>query len=382
METYRVEGIAYDGGGHEVQRVELSLDDGETWLYCIRKFPDRPIRNGNKFWTWLHWHIDIDTACLVEAKSLTVRCFNVFKNTQPEHPVWNTMGMMNNGWYKVKPTLEHGTNLVFRHPVDAENGEGWMKPSTENQLAAAKQDSGTPEKQFTRQEIEKHASQDDCWLVINNKVYDATSVLDWHPGGKASLLAYAGKLTSEVKSSFESIHDEYAHKKLAECVIGQVTDKAANFMKEQAKKEAEEAADSGDDKSNILLQKKSWTPVKLTDRKQLSKDTFAYTFRIPEGKKLGMGTCQHIKFAFHMQDQMLIRSYTPTRPIVESDENGTFELTVKTYFPTEEQPGGAFSNFINTLPIGEEVDVNGPTVSHVHFSSGAAFAMSLSTRVS
>lgn len=36
-ETYRIAGIAYDGGGHEVQRVEVSLDGGETWLYCIRR---------------------------------------------------------------------------------------------------------------------------------------------------------------------------------------------------------------------------------------------------------------------------------------------------------------------------------------------------------
>jgi nitrate reductase (NAD(P)H) len=35
--TYRVEGYAYHGGGHEVQRVELSLDGGQNWLYCIRK---------------------------------------------------------------------------------------------------------------------------------------------------------------------------------------------------------------------------------------------------------------------------------------------------------------------------------------------------------
>lgn len=36
-DTYRVEGIAYDGGGHMVQRVEISLDEGETWLYAVRK---------------------------------------------------------------------------------------------------------------------------------------------------------------------------------------------------------------------------------------------------------------------------------------------------------------------------------------------------------
>ena len=35
-QSYRIAGIAYDGGGHEVQRVEVSLDGGESWLYCIR----------------------------------------------------------------------------------------------------------------------------------------------------------------------------------------------------------------------------------------------------------------------------------------------------------------------------------------------------------
>ena len=40
--TYRIEGYAYDGGGHEVQRVEISLDGGGTWLYYIRRFPDAP----------------------------------------------------------------------------------------------------------------------------------------------------------------------------------------------------------------------------------------------------------------------------------------------------------------------------------------------------
>ncbi len=36
-QTYKIQGYAYDGGGHEVQRVEVSLDGGDTWLYCIRK---------------------------------------------------------------------------------------------------------------------------------------------------------------------------------------------------------------------------------------------------------------------------------------------------------------------------------------------------------
>jgi nitrate reductase (NAD(P)H) len=218
--TYRIEGYAYDGGGHEVQRVEVSLDGGKTWLYCIRKFPDAPIRHGKKFWTWLHWHVDVEITHLLQAKDITVRCFNVFKNTQPREPNWNIMGMMNNCWYVVKPSIVQGpdseiASIMFRHPVEPGTADGgWMQPSVENRIASAKQDAGAPEKQFTRQEIEKHDKEDDCWIVVDGKVYDATSVLEWHPGGKSAVLGHAGKVHAETSSEFESIHDGYAYKKL------------------------------------------------------------------------------------------------------------------------------------------------------------------------
>jgi nitrate reductase (NAD(P)H) len=219
-ETYRIKGYAYDGGGHEVQRVEVSLDGGDTWLYCIRKFPDAPIRHGKKFWTWLHWHVDVDFTHLLRAKSITVRCFNVFKNTQPERPSWNVMGMMNNCWYVVKPFIiqdddSETPSILYQHPVEPGTADGgWMQPSVENQIAKAKQDAGAPEKQFTREEIEKHDKEDDCWIVVDNKVYDATSVLEWHPGGKSAVLSHAGKVHAETSNEFESIHDGYAYQKL------------------------------------------------------------------------------------------------------------------------------------------------------------------------
>lgn len=218
--TYRIEGYAYDGGGHEVQRVEVSLDGGETWLYCIRKFPDAPIRHGNKFWTWLHWHVDVDIVHLLSQKNITVRCFNVFKNTQPKEASWNVMGMMNNCWYQVKGEIdideESGEpGIFFRHPCEPGTGDGgWMKDSVENRIAQVKQEAGTPQKQFTRQEIEKHCTEKDCWLVVNGKVYDATSVLAWHPGGKAAIVGHAGKVHQETSEEFASIHDGYAYQKL------------------------------------------------------------------------------------------------------------------------------------------------------------------------
>ncbi|KAF1364529.1 hypothetical protein EJ07DRAFT_162285 [Lizonia empirigonia] len=375
-ETYRIEGYAYDGGGHEMQRVEVSLDDGESWLYCIRKFPDAPIRHGKKFWTWLHWHVDVDFTHLLRARSITVRCFNVFKNTQPQHGSWNVMGMMNNGWYVVKPFIiqdddSETPSIMYKHPVEPGTGDGgWMKPSTENQIATAKQEAGAPSKQFTREEIEKHDKESDCWIVVDNKVYDATSVLDWHPGGKAAIVSHAGKVHTETSSEFESIHDGYAYQKLKECILGIVTDKAAAFIKQSAETAGKERAESSPGSDKITLQKHRWVPAKLLDRKSISDDTRAYTFQLPEGKPdLGLGTCQHVQLGFHMKDRMLIRSYTPTKPLLLHgkcgndenkdfrDGNGTFELTVKTYFPTDEQPGGAMSNILDCLPIGEEIEI-------------------------
>lgn len=89
-----------------------------------------------------------------------------------------------------------------------------MKPSQENMIAKVKQEAGTPQKQFTRQEIEKHNTEQDCWLVVDNKVYDVTSVLAWHPGGKAAVLGHAGKVHQETSNEFASIHDGFAYQKL------------------------------------------------------------------------------------------------------------------------------------------------------------------------
>lgn len=128
--------------------------------------------------------------------------------------------MMNNCWYKVKPQVTETpeTNellLTFRHPCEPGTGQGgWMKQSVENQMEQVKREAAAPHKQFTREEIEKHSSEKDCWIVINDKVYDATSVLSWHPGGMTPILAHAGRVHIDTTDAFESIHDDFAQSKL------------------------------------------------------------------------------------------------------------------------------------------------------------------------
>lgn len=52
-------------------------------------------------------------------------------------------------------------------------------------------------------EIAKHNTLDDCWLVIDGRVYDVTSWTNEHPGGQAVMRMYAGK---DCTSEFRSMH--------------------------------------------------------------------------------------------------------------------------------------------------------------------------------
>lgn len=418
--TYRIEGFAYDGGGHQVQRVEISLDGGVTWLYCLRTYPEAPIRHGTKFWSWLHWHIDVEITHLVRAAEVIVRCFNVFKNTQPSQPVWNVMGMMNNCWYRVKTETSNSDDKAtsghvrFLHPVEPGSGTGgWMRPSQELQISQAKQQAGTPQKQFTRQEIEKHSNEQDCWLVIDGAVYDVTSVLDWHPGGSAAILAHAGRVYQQTTDEFLGIHDDFAWQKLKECALGVVTDRARDFIKRTARQQTQEAARASQGQGDVALQTHQWVPARLKDRKSISKDTRLYVFELPPGKPLlGIGTCQHIQVGFHMKDRMIIRAYTPILPLLPApssagsieepksrgikqvgdrkdsqklvlgnstlqdlqDGRGEFTMVVKTYFPNEAQPGGALSNILDCMTISEYVELRGPT-GDIVYSGGGKFSI-------
>lgn len=50
---------------------------------------------------------------------------------------------------------------------------------------------------ITREEVKKHSTPDDAWVIVDGDVYDITKFAKLHPGGKQTLLDYAGQDATE-----------------------------------------------------------------------------------------------------------------------------------------------------------------------------------------
>lgn len=71
---------------------------------------------------------------------------------------------------------------------------------------------------FSMDEVAKHTTKDDCWVVLHGRVLNVTSFLKDHPGGELAILTFAGK---DATAEFDMIHPpDVIEKYAAECVIG------------------------------------------------------------------------------------------------------------------------------------------------------------------
>ena len=76
-------------------------------------------------------------------------------------------------------------------------------------------------RQIAMQEVEVHNTPDDCWVVINGKVYDLSDFQKQHPGGSEIITNHAGK---DVSNLFNHVHPKDIVQKLLspEACIGTI----------------------------------------------------------------------------------------------------------------------------------------------------------------
>eukprot|EP00438_Fugacium_kawagutii_P024327 Skav216811 [mRNA] locus=scaffold135:64798:67767:- [translate_table: standard] len=73
--------------------------------------------------------------------------------------------------------------------------------------------------------VAKHNTDKDCWVIVGDQVLDVTNFLSEHPGGKKSIMMFAGKDATEESwhsdsssespqsSEFDMLHDRKVIKK-------------------------------------------------------------------------------------------------------------------------------------------------------------------------
>ncbi|MCO5597237.1 hypothetical protein L7F22_051313 [Adiantum nelumboides] len=405
---YILRGYAYSGGGRKVIRVEVTLDQGQTWRDARVIHNEKPTKYG-KYWCWCFWELPIDVVDLLQAKELAVRAWDAAMNTQPQNLTWNVLGMMNNCWFKVKINIcninsTNSIGLNFEHPtVPGNQIGGWMQAAPSEAAAAepgpAKvaiaRSLSTPAlsnhaslRIISNAELKEHNTPESPWIVVHNSVYDCTKFLKDHPGGKDSILINAG---CDCTDEFDAIHSSKAKAMLEDYKIGELGSFGSHVMStnstpDNSIREGTQALShlTANDHQvchlttisevvSTALDPRKKIPCKLTAKKVLSHDVRLFRFALPrEDQVMGLPCGKHIFTMAKVDGKLCMRAYTP---VTNDKEVGYFELLVKVYFKGTNGSfpnGGLMSQHLDSLQIGDTVDVKGP-LGHIHYLGKGAY---------
>jgi cytochrome b involved in lipid metabolism len=73
--------------------------------------------------------------------------------------------------------------------------------------------------EISEDEVAKHNSDTDCWVIIDGKVYDVTSFLSAHPTGPGCILELAGR---DMTEAFKRAHSYLSPSVISKVCIGTV----------------------------------------------------------------------------------------------------------------------------------------------------------------
>ncbi|CAE8592296.1 unnamed protein product [Polarella glacialis] len=84
------------------------------------------------------------------------------------------------------------------------------KGTKRHESAELKQDTIRIARKLPADEVAKHASKTDCWVVVGEEVLDVTEFMEDHPGGSKAIMMFAGRDATE---EFDMLHERKVIKK-------------------------------------------------------------------------------------------------------------------------------------------------------------------------
>jgi sulfite oxidase len=102
--TVQARGWAWSGGGRKIVRVDVTGDQGKSWVpsKLLSGADQRP----GRAWAWTFWEVEVP-GCVVQEDGtvrLASKAIDSSLNSQPENssPTWNVRGLNNCAWYRAQ----------------------------------------------------------------------------------------------------------------------------------------------------------------------------------------------------------------------------------------------------------------------------------------
>ncbi|KAH8596596.1 putative fumarate reductase [Bisporella sp. PMI_857] len=125
---------------------------------------------------------------------------------------WDTQSSSSGGSGELKQSQQSAAP-VLKQGADSSDPGKVSKPNNPSKFSI-------PEKEFSVEEVAKHNTKEDLWVIVKGVVLDLSDWLDEHPGGPQALMNFMGRDATE---EFEMLHDDEVIPKYAPSqVIGRV----------------------------------------------------------------------------------------------------------------------------------------------------------------
>ncbi|XP_028051796.1 sulfite oxidase isoform X4 [Camellia sinensis] len=105
-----VKGYAVSGGGRGIERVDVSIDRGRTWVEASRYqkagIPYIADNASSDKWAWVFFEANVDVPMTAE---IVAKAVDTAANVQPENveTIWNLRGILNTSWHRVRVRVGH-----------------------------------------------------------------------------------------------------------------------------------------------------------------------------------------------------------------------------------------------------------------------------------
>ncbi len=126
---------------------------------------------------------------------------------------------------------------------------------------------------LSSEEVSKHNSGNDCWQIINGKVYSLSAYLNQHPGGAETIVPYCGKEATAAfsnKGGQGSNHSDFAWQLLDKYLVGSLGQDTPSSASSSGSSRAASQALAGEMKPGLPDNKPAAAAAKAGDSISLS----------------------------------------------------------------------------------------------------------------